>query len=96
MDTEELLDELDSFNPYWKSQYKRMPDAAEAAGLWGELEEWYLTPDGIRYLELMDGVHDHIADNEARRAAIEAERSMLVRNKQIASKGYLDQGDELI
>ena len=93
--TEELKDELDSFNPKWKEHYKRLPDACKAAGIDDLLEEWYSTPEGVTYLELHSDVHDYMADNEARKAQMEAEQNMLTRNREIAAKGYLEEGDEV-
>jgi len=45
----ELFLELNAFDPRWQQRYKRIKDAADAAGCTGLYYLWLHTPEGQRY-----------------------------------------------
>jgi hypothetical protein len=57
---EEFLDELDAFDPRWQKHYRTMPDAAKAAGLFLEYQEFCKSPQGESRTRLfLDAVPDY-------------------------------------
>jgi hypothetical protein len=68
----EFFELLDVAKPRWSLEFKYLRDAAISAGLLAEFNDYLQTPQGIAYLQFVEGTHDHLADNEARKAEIEA------------------------
>lgn len=93
VNTDELVEELEAFDPQYRTRYRTLRDAAEAAGIRDEFEDWLQTDDGQRYLDAARA-HDHRADNEARRAELEANLRMASRGRKQQSRGYVRDGDE--
>lgn len=67
MESLELLEELEAFNPRWKQVYRTASDAAKAAGVSKMFQEWLLSPEGQHYREIVRDVPDYEAYNEAER-----------------------------
>jgi hypothetical protein len=71
-----LVDELDSFDPDWRTKYKGVLHASQAAGVTSLFWQWADTPNGERYFKAREGVkqwHDIVKSNKAQ---IAAERGM--------------------
>lgn len=94
MTTDELIEELEAFDPLYKTRYKSLRDAAKAAGIAREFEVWVKSPDGQRWLEVSKA-HDHVADNHARRAQLEAELNMASRGRVAQARGHLTEEDQV-
>lgn len=72
MNTNNLLEELNAFDPKWQVHYKTIAQAARAAKVLPMYSEWLGTEDGKHYQEIMHGVPDTIAQNEEERKVREA------------------------
>jgi hypothetical protein len=92
VNTVEFLEELEAFDPQYKTRYTTLRLAAYAAGLAAAFTDWLETPDGIRYSQTANA-HDHTADNAVRKAQIDSERKMQERGRVVTQRGYLTEGD---
>lgn len=70
----EFIEELDAFDPHWKTRYKTPLDAAKAAGNVPLYWHWIRNGDGKIRDSVMAGVPDTVAGNAARRAVYERMR----------------------
>lgn len=73
MEQHELFELLNAINPRWRIEFKTLRGAALACGVLAEYNDYLQTPQGIMYLQNIANAHDHVADNERRRAQAEAE-----------------------
>lgn len=94
MDTKELIEELEAFDPKYRDRYPTLRDAAKAAGILPEFTKWLASPDGKRYLEVASA-HNHVEDNRMRRLQVDAELQMAQRGAAQARRGHLVDGDTI-
>lgn len=92
MNTDELIEELEAFDPKYQTRYTTLAAAAEAAGIVDEFMDWLGTPAGLNYSQIVSA-HDHTADNAERKAQQGAEQGMLFRNLATDKRGYVVEGD---
>lgn len=93
MNTTELIEELEAFDPNYKTKYKSLRLAAKAAGLDTEFDIWVnTTADGEAYRRTSEA-HDHVADNMLRWVRLNAERTMSQRNELTKKRGFVVDGD---
>lgn len=72
----ELMDELDSFNPKWREVYSSVGSAAGAAGVEGLFRQWLVTPQGMKYVELRVTKVDWTEVTRRTKKQIEADRAL--------------------
>lgn len=94
MNTDELVEELEAFDQQYRKNYKTLRAAAYAAGLRTEFHKWLLSSDGQRYIAFANA-HDHLRDNELRKAQREAEVNMASRARKALRRGHMVDGDQL-
>lgn len=58
--TYELMDELESFDPKWRKNYSCIGAAAIAANVLDLHQQWLKTSDGLKYLETVKDLPDHV------------------------------------
>lgn len=74
-----FLDELAYTFPDWQRRFGTLAEAAEAAGLSAEFNDWKLTERGQSYIMATDGVFNQAEANKAAAAATAADRDVHLR-----------------
>jgi len=74
--TLELHEELDAFDPAWKTKYPSIGHAALAANVTDLYARWTRTEDGVKYLKSIRGVPDRVGDSRREAEAARAPSSL--------------------
>jgi hypothetical protein len=67
----ELFEELDAFDPKWRTHYPTIGEAAGAAGVTDLFHRWRNTDEGRAYTARMDGVPNYAGAIKAAQEAAE-------------------------